>query len=113
MTWMNEYEIDNAVELLTSEAPEVAPYAMYLQHWKNIVNENSDGWPYWAAASKAASKLQTLIDKSTKIVRGWDRGEHPTEGELRAALTPIKSLATKHKLPQPELGTVNTYRFGR
>lgn len=93
---MNEYEIERAVERLQISAPDVAHYAGFLKNWVDIVNENSDGWPYWKAAGSSAVKLM-------KLVQDAERGSVAPEADFKKALTPIKSLATRKGLPQPAL----------
>jgi len=99
--WMNEYEIDEAARIIEHHAPELYPYAKYLSDWRDTVNGNSDGWPYWKAGSSCAAKLMELVTQATNSIRG--RGEMPSESLFKKALTPIKSAATKFKLSAPEL----------
>ena len=98
--FMNEYEIQEALDIVKSHAPEIAPYAQYLHDWVGVINQNSDGWPYWRAGRAAADKLGDAVQKAVNAIRG--RGEMPTEKELKAGLIPIKSAATRHNLPAPE-----------
>lgn len=103
---MNESEIDRAVELIGSMAPEYLPYAEYLSDWRHTVNANSDGWPYWTAASRAATRLQEYIQEIIRLIRGGASSSisaRPTVEQLKKALVPIKSLATKKKLEAPTL----------
>jgi len=99
---MNEDDIDRAVEIIDTHAPEFSRFAKYLSDWRTTINENSDGWPYWNAGRKAADKLATLVDRVINVVAGRG-GEMPTEQEFLKALTPIKSAATKHRLTAPTL----------
>lgn len=104
--WMNEYDIDDTVRLIHDRHPRFYPYARYLSDWRDIVNRNSDGWPYWSGGSRPARKLMELLDQTVRALRGWpaDRGATlPDEKDLRKALAPIKACATRHKLPVPEL----------
>lgn len=100
--WMNEPEIDQALEVISEREPELARYAKYLSDWRDVVNSSSDGWPHWKAGAKSAEKLMDLVSRVMNGLRGRG-GDMPTDQEFRAALTPIKSLATKHKLKAPEL----------
>jgi hypothetical protein len=109
---MNESEISEAIGLV-SAAPEYRPYVEYLNEWKNIVNSNSDGWVYWKIAGRAANKLQQLVTGLVAWIRtGGDRPHRlpqpakPTHAAFKASLRPIKSFATRHKLPAPTLTEV-------
>lgn len=99
--WMNEGEIDQMVEFTKYDAQEYAPYAQYLSDWRDIVNENSDGWPYWKIGAGAATKLMEALQALQDSHRF--RGEAPDDAQFRKALTPIKSFATRRGLPSPEL----------
>lgn len=110
--WMNEYEIDEAVELIGDRAPEAARYAKFLHDWKEVVNSSSDGWPHWKAAGKSAEKLMALVQRTLNVIR-CRGGEMPTDDEFRKSLAPIRALATKHKLTAPELADTPAPGFGR
>jgi len=101
MVFLNESEIDRAVEILSENSPEIAPYAKYLSDWRDIVNESTDGWPYWKAGLKAGSKLSELVSQAVDALRR--RGETPSEAAFKRALAPIKSCATRNKLRAPEI----------
>lgn len=102
--WMNEGEIDQMVEFTKYDAPEFAPYAQYLSDWRDIVNENSDGWPYWSAGTGCAEKLMGALQA---LKNSYRHGEDaPDDSLFRRALTPIKSLATRKNLPAPTLESV-------
>lgn len=101
MHW-NEYDIDEAYDVISRRAPEIEPYARYLRDWKDVVNSNSDGWAHWRAGSRAADKLCRLMSLVIDTLRhgGTDM---PSTKELNSSLTPIKSLATKRDLEAPTL----------
>lgn len=104
---MNEYEIDHSVSVLSHFGSDKLRFAQYLSDWRDTVNNNSDGWPYWSAGSRAGDKLGALVKKAMDFHLG--RSENtPSEAEFMKALTPIKSAATKHKLTAPELQDVDT-----
>lgn len=99
--FMNEYEVDEIVDITRTHFPDIAPYAQFLHDWKETINDNSDGWAYWKAGRGAADKLATLLNGAKMSAYG--RGEVPTVEQLRKSLAPIRSVATKHGLPAPEL----------
>ncbi len=100
--WMNEGEIDEALDLVGHHLPEYLPYVRFLSDWRNTVNANSDGWAYWKVGARCASTLMTLVTRVTSSIRG--RGDSlPSKKEFDRALTPIRSCATRHKLPAPAL----------
>lgn len=100
---MNEFEIDEALNIIGQHAPEFLPYAKFLSDWRDIINQNSDGWAYWKAGTRPARNLEDGIQRIVDSVRG--RGTSvPSTRDLDRALTPIKSFATRHKLPVPTLG---------
>lgn len=105
MAWMNEGEIDEALDIVGARAQEYLPYVQYLSDWRDVVNQNSDGWPYWKAGAACASKLMDLVKDLMNFIR-YHYGsteKAPSLKAFQAALTPIKSCATRHKLPVPEL----------
>lgn len=98
---LNEYDIDEILDITRHDYPEIEPYAQFLYDWKEAVNSNSDGWPYWKAGRNAADKLADLLE-GVKTAR-FGRGTIPTEAQLKKALTPIRAAATRHNLTAPEL----------
>ena len=101
MAWMNEYEIDDALGVYNERAPTLYPYVRFLSEWRHTVNANSDGWPYWRAGAKCADKLSDAIVAGLSAMR--EGRDMPPESLFRAGLAPIRSMATKRKLPAPEL----------
>lgn len=98
--FMNEYEIREARERWsTSDHPVMKPATRALYAFMQTVNDNSDGWPYWRPASKAATKLMALVDGD----RFDDERVDATPKALRAALTPIKSFLTRKGLECKEI----------
>ena len=96
--FMNEYEIDHAATVLQGET---GRYARYLRDYKDTINANSDGWPYWSAGWKAAVKLGGLVSTAMDVSNGRKPDSAmPSAEALAAACRPIKSLCTRRKLPQ-------------
>jgi hypothetical protein len=102
--WMNEGDIEQMLDFTRYDAPEFAPYAQYLSDWKDVVNANSDGWPYWKGGSAAASKLMDALQKLMNSRRYGD--EVPDEDVFKKALSPIKACATRQKWEAPTLQDV-------
>jgi hypothetical protein len=103
MTFMNSDEVDHAIDVIAHHAPEFSPYAKYLGDWRDVINNHSDGWAYWKAGRNSASKLVTLVQSVIDVLAMRSRAEMPTEKDFLKALTPIKSMATKHNLTAPTL----------
>lgn len=101
---MNEHDIDRALFVVGQYAPEFLPYVRYLSDWRDIVNQNSDGWAYWHAGTRPAGTLEDLIDRLMSSIVGAHGAVAPSAREFDKALTPIKSFATRKKLPAPVLG---------
>lgn len=95
MAWLNEHDIEHALEVLPRYAPEVVPYARYLNDFKDAINACSDGWAYWRAGTRCADKLGDLVQKSMDAAR--ERRPMPSKAEFDKALTPIKAACSRHK----------------
>jgi hypothetical protein len=99
MTWLNEYEVEEAARLF-KDHPVLGPATQTLVNLVDVANRYSDGWPYWQAPSKAAGKLQTLIRTEVRFhhLGGRYQGAGaPTAADVKAAYTPIKSFLTRHQ----------------
>ena len=93
MTFLNEYEIEDAVARLErTDALNLLAAARTLQALVEWVNSHSDGWPYWQAPRKAAARLVALVGSQP---HRWNP-EDVSDADLRRALTPLKSFLTKH-----------------
>lgn len=99
--WMNSGDIDRMVLVGETDLPEILPFARLLADWRDIVDENSDGWSTWRTGSKCADRLMNLLQEADSSRRG--RGQVPPRELFLKALTPIKSFATQRELPKPEL----------
>lgn len=94
MAWMNQWEIEEAKQQCARH-PILRKATQVLYDLMTLTNEVSDGWHYWPKPSRAASRLQELIQRGIER-RFDDRLPDVTETELKRALTPIKSLMTRH-----------------
>lgn len=100
--FMNESDIDDAIRILSDAGSPIAPYAEYLGEWRDIINDNSDGWVYWRVGHNAANKLCEQVEAALNYHRGWaNREGEPSVEAVRRTLAPIKAAATRHGLPQP------------
>ena len=97
MTWMNEWDVEEAVRLTRTYAPgsgwdEAAVVLQRLMEW---TNESSDGWPYWPLPSRASVRLQTRLTEQMNALR---RGLTLTDldpAEATVLYRPIKSFLTR------------------
>ena len=96
--FFNEYEIQEMAHRAQAN-PELAPFGQIALRYVDIVNSNSDGWPYWSAASKSASRFLNSLHKLTTPHRYRYNEPMPTTADLRKALAPMKALLTKRGLP--------------
>lgn len=96
---MNERDIEYAFDIVQVHAPEYLPYVKYLSEWRDIVNQNSDGWAYWKAGARCASDLVDLVGRLLASARGG--GPKPSGKEFERAIVQIQRCAKRHKLPAP------------
>jgi hypothetical protein len=100
MTWMNEWDIDNALDQW-SRHPVLGPAVLTLDALRKVTNRQSDGWPYYQKPSRAASQLMDLIKQGeTAARRSYERRPgadytEPAEADLRKALRPVKAFRTR------------------
>jgi hypothetical protein len=64
------------------------PGAEILLRFVDMVNQNSDGWPHWAAAANASTSLQRIVKEG-----------NGTPESIRKALGPMRSFCTRKGLP--------------
>lgn len=97
MMWMNEYEIEEAVRLLRSEElPNLLSGALALRRLMVWVNSNSDGWCYWQLPSRAATRLQAVLQDATRKIRFSDDYPDITRTSLTSLLRPIRKFLSEH-----------------
>jgi hypothetical protein len=97
MMFMNTYEIDEAVAR-RQDHPTLGPATQTLANLRDMADRNSDGWCYWPKPSRAAAKLQQLINgDGTWEAKYGDRDE-VTAAQVRAAYVPIKAFLTRSGL---------------
>lgn len=99
--FMNQSEIECAASAQHS-CPNVRKGVKLLLKLMQSVNEQSDGWAYWPAASKSAEKLQELLKTAGNLEYGT-HGKISAEA-LKKAITPIRSMVTHQKQKQAQYG---------
>ena len=106
MTWANEYEIDNMFDRFKDHEV-LGPAVRTLSNYRNVINRNSDGWPYWSGGTKPASKLTELLEAAVAHRRqSWDPDYvEPTLKDVVATYRPMKALLTK-RLPDVDQAAV-------
>jgi hypothetical protein len=94
MRFMNTWDIDDARKRYANH-PILGPATRTLDNLRDWADDNSDGWAYWPKPSRAAAKLQEMIERDgTSKYRFGDRDD-VTAAEYRKALSPIKAFRTK------------------
>jgi len=88
MMFMNRWDIEETQERL-AVFPVAGKAARFLHAYMEQVDDNSDGWAYWAAPVNAAKKLMTLLE------RAKSNQADITEAEFRSALSPIRAFYTR------------------
>lgn len=110
MAFMNEMDVEEAADFLTSTGHRAAPWAEALRDFMYAVNRNSDGWCYWQPATHAANALMTCVQWS------WDRARYPrlfdnrrdpryipepTEADYAKAYRKVLAFCREQNLPIP------------
>ena len=90
MYFMNTWEIDEKADRYKNH-PVLGKATRFLQRFRDLVDENSDGWCYWPVPVRAAKRLMEMINTP----------DTATEAEYKAAMRSIKSFCTKHKFALP------------
>lgn len=110
MTWLNEGDVRDAVHYIENpwrddpERPNLKRAVKTLEALVEWTNENSDGWPYWPKPSRAASKLQEIIQNSVLSYQGrTGYASDISEHELKQALIPVKAFLTRQKVDHSEV----------
>lgn len=89
MKFYNDFDIEMAARR-HQENPILSRAARVLAEYRDIVNQNSDGWGTWTAGTKVAGSLVDLLEK-----------HEASETDVRKAVTRVKSFCTRRGLPQP------------
>ena len=103
---MNQYDIE-CLHRNNHACPNVRKGVKLLYRLMVAVNNQSDGWAYWAAPSNSAKSLIELLKTAGNL---W----HDTRGfitaeALKKAVAPIRRMVNTQKKKQQEFG--NTFEF--
>jgi N12 class adenine-specific DNA methylase/2'-5' RNA ligase len=82
--WMNEGDIDQAVERYKNH-PVLSRATKFLSDLRDETDAHSDGWPYWKLPIHAAQQLMGMIQHP----------EYATEANYKKALAPIRAFYTR------------------
>ena len=96
MTFMNEYDIDDALGYFRDD-PIVGPAVVTLDNLRRCVDRNSDGWAYWPKPTRAAAQLMELIGEAQREYR-YSGETTVTAAQVRKAYGPIKAFLTRSGL---------------
>lgn len=96
---LNEWDVENGVHdaaIHSNRMPVYQEAAVRLERFVNWVNQNSDGWPYWRPANRAAVKLQEVVNEQlqARYRTSSTARDDSDPAALKRALTPIKSFLT-------------------
>jgi hypothetical protein len=97
--FVNEWDIERLVTSTNDgDHPNLHQAALTLERFKDWVNSNSDGWPYWIKARKSSERLQERLHAFDTARFSWGSSDAAdiTEAELKRLYTPIKSFLTRH-----------------
>ena len=108
MNFWNEGEVLAAAQQ-PHQCPNVRRGVRLLKRLMEAVNEQSDGWAYWAAPQKSCEKLKTLIKEAGVHTFGNGAVGRVTAAELKAAVSPIRAMVTRQRRIQAEHG--NRFEF--
>jgi hypothetical protein len=104
--FMNQAEIEYA-HSRNHACPNVRKGIQLLYRLMQAVNDQSDGWAYWHAPSRAAEQLQTLLKTAGNL--SYDTHGTITTAQLKKAITPIRAMVTRQTKAQAERG--NKFEF--
>ena len=94
--WLNESKVDEMVERFPQEEyPTVHVAAQILSRYRDWVNSNSDGWPYWKAGLGAAGQLMERLHISETALRNGPGIAEYSDLELSVLIRPMEDLIRK------------------
>lgn len=97
----NEMDVQDARD--NARGTDLKPYAEFLYQWMEIINSNSDGWPYWDKGRKAADTLVEALYAVHAEFRPHFIPDEVDMDQVKKGVTRIRSAATRLNLPKPEV----------
>ena len=95
--WMNRMEIEDAERILGDD-PLMGGAARFLKSYMELVDDNSDGWPYWRAGTKCADTLSQMLHDAMGAKRGFTyKYVAPTKEEVVRAVGKIKGFIKRNQ----------------
>lgn len=97
MRYMNDYDLTRAHRVaIRRETPNRLALVRTVANLADWTDEHSDGWAYWLPPRRAAQRaIAEIVGDGTNAA---DDRPDTTDAELKAALRPIKSFLTKHRV---------------
>ena len=95
--WMNRMEIEEA-EMLLGNDPLMGGAAKFLVSYMELIDNNSDGWPYWRKGTKCADTLSQILHDAIGAKRGFtNKYVAPTKKDIANAVGKIKKFIKTNK----------------
>lgn len=96
-------EVDEAASLLRHK-PVYGPAAIFLQDFKDLINDISDGWHSWSYGTKCAQDLEKIVQEGVHVLRPWgayrDTQATATEADVKKAAKKIQTFLKRCKQTQ-------------
>lgn len=89
----NTCEVDDFVRTFQND-PVLGPGANYLSEYRDIINENSDGWAYWSHGRKCSDSLSELLCKAINHQR-YERFRSRADEEANPYNAPARADIVK------------------
>ena len=97
MPWMNGYEVEEAVVQFQNN-PVLAPAARYLNDFRELIDNNSDGWAYWSYGTKCANDLCNILAAARlQYYRNSRDYVPPTAEQVKKAVQKIRTFVLRCK----------------
>jgi hypothetical protein len=93
--YMNEYDLDFAVERFSNCALRRYRVALVVQRLADWTDRNSDGWAYWPKPARAARRAMEQIQSTTHAENVRQEEGDLTEEGMTAVLRPIRAFMTR------------------
>ena len=95
MPWMNGYEVEEAV-VQFQDNPVLAPAARYLSDFRELINDNSDGWTNWSYGTRCANDLCDILSAARlNIFQNSRDYVPPTTEQVKKAVQKIRTFVLR------------------